>query len=467
MMSSNNITARQLALNVLNKFSTDRCEARSILHPMLSLTTEKAFATELVYGSIRNLNTLDMIIADAADLPLSRIEKQLLNILRIGAYELIFTPHTPEYAAVNEAVKIAHATAGQKQAAFINAVLRNIVRAIANRAAKLEDANLRTTIPHSPTTGCRFHNVLLPHSKQNPSGYLSKAFSLPEWLIARWLDDFDFDRARETCLASNRRPAAYIQPNILKISPEDLLERFTSSKIDACLVSNPPSGPMIRIQTPQQIMKLPGFKDGLFTIQDPAAAKVPKILDPQPGQTVIDLCAAPGTKTVLLAQLMQNKGSIIATDIDPERLKLVDQNCKRLDVKIVKTVPYEQFSDSLSKMPDCNAVLLDVPCSNTAVLARRPEVRLRLKPQMLQSLAKTQYQLLEKAAKIIAQHQNAKICYSTCSILKEENSLIIQQFLSKNQDYKLISQTLTLPAPQTEQNFDHDGGFVAILQKNG
>ena len=465
MTPSQTITARHLALNVLNKFSIDRHDVRTLLHRMLSSTTEKALATELVYGSVRNIQTLDMIIADAADLPLSRIQKELLNILRIGTYELIFTPHTPEYAAVNEAVKLTYATAGNKQAAFTNAVLRNIVRAIANRAAQLEDANLRTTIPNSSTTGCRFHNALLPHPKQNPAEYLSKAFSLPEWLIERWLSDFDFEQTRTICLASNRRPAACIQPNTLKISPQDLLEQFTSAKIDARLVPNPPSGPMIRIQTTQQIMKLPGFKKGFFTIQDPAAAKVPKILDPKPGQTIIDLCAAPGTKTVLLAQLMQNEGTIIATDIDPRRLEMVDQNCQRLGVTIVKTIPYEKLTQTLKQIPKIHTVLLDVPCSNTAVLARRPEVRLRLKPQILTSLTKTQYQLLENAAKIIAPHRNAKICYSTCSILKEENSLLIRQFLSQNHDFELVLQQLTLPIIESETDFDHDGGFVAVLRE--
>jgi 16S rRNA (cytosine967-C5)-methyltransferase len=465
MTPSENITARQLALNVLNKFNIELHDVRLLLHRMLNLTTEKTLATELVYGSIRNLYTIDMIIADAADLHLSRIQKDLLNILRIGAYELIFNPQTPEYAAVNEAVKLAHATAGKKQAAFTNAVLRNIVRSIVNRAAQLEDANLRTTIPQSTTIGCRFKNPILPHPKQNPAAYLSKAFSLPEWLVARWLGDFDFDRTRKICLASNRRPSIYIQPNALRISPKDLLDKFVIAKINAYLVPDPYSGPMIKIRTPQQIIKLPGFKKGLFTIQDPTAAKVPKTLSPKPGQTIIDLCAAPGTKTVLMAQLMQNKGTIIATDIDSGRLEMVDQNCQRLGITIVKTVQYDQLMKFLPKLPDIHAVLLDVPCSNTAVLARRPEVRLRLKNQMLTSLTKTQCELLQKAAKIIAQHPNAKICYSTCSIMKDENSLLIQQFLSQNYDFELLSQKMTLPAAQTGDDFDHDGGFVAVLRR--
>lgn len=465
MTSSQSITARHLALNVLNKFNIDRHDVRTLLHQMLSFTTEKALATELVYGSIRNLQILDMIITLAADLPLSRIQKNLLNILRIGTYELIFNPNTPEYAAVNEAVKLANDTASNKQAAFTNAVLRNIVRSIVNRAAQLEDANLRTTIPRSPTTGCRFKNALLPHPKQNPAEYLSKAFSLPEWLVARWLSDFDFEQARNICLASNRRPAAYVQPNTLKITPQDLLDRFTTAKINAQLVPDSRSGPMIRIQTPQQIMKLPGFKKGLFTIQDPTAAKVPRTIDPKPGQTIVDLCAAPGTKTVLLAQLMENKGTIIATDIDTRRLEMVDQNCQRLGITIVKTIKYDRLMQCLSKLPDIHALLLDVPCSNTAVLARRPEVRLRLKKQMLKSLTKTQSELLQKAAKIIDKHPKAQICYSTCSTLKDENSLIIQQFLSQNYDFKLVSQKMTFPTAQTQAHFDHDGGFLAIIRK--
>ncbi len=454
-------TSRQVALDVLNKFHVARHNAGEILHSMIHQTDQKAQATDLVFGVIRNRPAIDMLITRMADAPLKRIRKKLLNILRIGVYELIFAPKTAQYAVVNEAVNLAGTVARKKQAGFVNAVLRNVSRSIVDRTISLADADVLKTLPQSPQTGCLFNIEILPDPKADPAAYLSNAFSLPKWLIDDWLSKFGFEQTRQICFAGNRAPSIFIQPNTLKISAKSLAERFTVRRIEFDI---DPTGKLLKLKSHTPVHELPGFDEGLFTVQDPTGAQAVEILAPQPGWTIIDLCAAPGAKTIRMAQLMDNVGRIIATDIDRRRLQKVNENCIRCGITIVRIVPYDRLEEVVPKLGRCDAVLLDVPCSNTGVLARRPEVRLRINPQAVGRLSRTQLRLLEKAAQIVS--TGSRICYSTCSILNQENKEVIKHFLLNNPDFCLESENLTLPRIADDTSFDHDGGYVAILVKN-
>jgi 16S rRNA (cytosine967-C5)-methyltransferase len=460
MAQSNYKTSRQVALDVLNNFQIGRHDAGKILHSIIHQTERRAQATDLVFGVIRNRPAIDMVIDKMTDAPLKKIPKKLLNILRIGVYELVFAPETADYAIVNEAVNMAGDIVGKKQAGFVNAVLRNTSRSIADRTISLTDADTLKTLPQSPQAGCQFSIEILPDPKINPADHLSKAFSLPEWLIADWLSDFGFERARQICFASNRPPSIFLRPNTLKISAKALAERLSAEEIECELDL---TSTTLKLKSHTSVTELPGFDEGLFAVQDPTSAKAIEILAPKSGWTIIDLCAAPGGKTVQMAQLMDNIGRIIATDIHHERLQKVDQNCKRLGITIAQIVPYDRLAHAVSEV-ECDAVLLDVPCSNTGVLARRAEVRLRIKPQVVSSLAQTQLELLQKAAEMT--RVGSKICYTTCSILNQENIEVINQFLSKSPDFKLASEKLILPRTANDTSFDHDGGYTAILVKS-
>ena len=390
-------TARQIALGVLNKFNVDAGDAPQILGSIIDQTAQRAQATDLVFGVIRNRLAIDMVVSTIAEVPVERIQKKLLNILRIGGYELIFAPKTAEYAIVNEAVELSLLVAGKKQSGFVNAVLRNITRNITSRTSDLTDADIQRMLPQSPQFGCKFKAAILPDPQRDPAGYLSKAFSLPKWLVTNWLSEFDFDKTRKICFASNRRPGVFLQPNLLKTTVDGLVEKLIADDVKADEFEVIWQREMIKLKSNKLVSELSSFAEGLFTIQDPTAVLAALSLGPKPGWTIIDLCAAPGTKTVQMAWLMNNNGRIIATDINSDRLQKVDQNCRRLGITIVQTVGHDLLEEVVSKLPSCDAILLDVPCSNTGVLARRPEVRLRIKPQVLISLAETQLGLLEKA----------------------------------------------------------------------
>jgi len=390
----------------------------------------------------------------------------LLNIIRLAAYELIYRPQIPGYSIVNEAVENTKAMAGKKQVGFVNAVLRNITRQIANRQVPLTDADIKATLPQSPSTGCVFNTALLPDPQSHPAAYLSTVFSLPMWLITGWLAEFGFETTRLICFASTRRPSIYIRANALKTTTQELAEKLREADVDLDIV---PDTPMIRIRPASAVTELPGFAEGLFAVQDLTASHAVRMLDPKPGTEILDLCAAPGVKTTQIAEITGDSARIIATDINPERLKKIEENTTRLGIAGVSVLAYEDFKRRAAELASFDAVLLDVPCSNTGVLAKRIEARYRLNPAAIEELAQTQSQLLRQAASMIK--PNGKICYSTCSIQKNENSELIRDFLQQNNHFKLESEKLILPsasrhAGTCEKNpdeFDHDGGYVAIL----
>jgi len=450
-------SARTIAIDVLNQCDPKRNYASPILNKLLSETGQKQRATDLVLGTIRNSRAIDTVIATFSGCPLERIPDKLLNIIRIATYELIYSPATGQHSIVNEAVENTKDIAPEKQVGFVNAVLRQITRHITNRQIQLPQPDSRCTLVITPLTGCEFDKDFLPDLEALPDDYLSTVFSLPRWLVSDWLGEFGAELTRQICLASNRRPSIYIRPNSLKTTTQDLAQKLKKDGVEANIT---PDESMIKIKSPQAVTQLPGFAEGLFTIQDITASRAVRILKPQPDWTILDLCAAPGVKTTQLAEATGDSATIIATDIDAERLKKVKENTTRLGIKSVEIVPYKEFLNSqfsiLNSKFDC--ILLDVPCSNTGVLARRIEVRYRIKPKAIKELAKTQSKLLATAAPMVKPH--GKICYSTCSIQKDENNDLVRDFLQKNHNFELKSEMLTLPSATM---FDHDGGYTAIL----
>ncbi len=451
-------SARELALEVLNQYdkvaSSEHIYISAILNPLLGQTNEKQRTTDLVFGTIRNRFVIDTIIAKLTDCPPERIPKKIHNIIRIGAYELIYCPTAARYAVVNEAAESAGKIGGQKQVGFVNAILREITRHIADRQAPLSQADADKVLPQTITTGCKFDCQILPDPQTAPVDYFSIAFSIPRWLITDWFNEYGIEKLRQICFASNRRPSVYIRQNPLKTSFEQLAELFRSADIE---FETTPDKSMIKIKSPHAVAELPGFSDGLFTIQDPSASQAVRLLNPQPDWTILDLCAAPGTKTMQLAELTADKAQIFSTDISRTRLKKVRENISRLGVKSVTVIDHKNISGA----GPFDAVLLDVPCSNTGVLSKRPEVRYRIKPEVIKTIAKTQMELLQSAVSLLK--PTGKICYSTCSIQRVENDLLVKDFLTKNPAFKLETESLTLPEAD---DFDRDGAYVAIITRN-
>jgi 16S rRNA (cytosine967-C5)-methyltransferase len=209
-------SARAVAVEVLNRCDPEKNYAGTILDTLRHQTDQSQRATDLVFGTLRNRSAIDTVIATFSGRSVKRIQSRLLNIIRIGTYELVHCPSTEQYAIVNEAVAIAKCTGSDKQTGFVNAILRQITRHINNRQIPFAQGDAGRMLPQSLTAGCQFDTAFLPDSKVDPAEYLSTVFSLPEWLVAGWIAEFGEESTRQICFASNRRPSVYIRPNRLR-----------------------------------------------------------------------------------------------------------------------------------------------------------------------------------------------------------------------------------------------------------
>jgi 16S rRNA (cytosine967-C5)-methyltransferase len=451
------LTARAAAWKALDRCNIFKHDTAEVLSRLLSRTDRPAQATDIVFGVIRNRGTIDHILKKCSSLDSAHVKPSQWNLLRIGTYELVYAPKTADYAILNEAVQLSRQAGSKKGAGFINAVLRNVQRAIENRQSPLDAKHLQRTVPQTPESGCLFSDDILPDPDREAAAYFRVAFSLPQPLIQEWIKAFGEEKTRAICFASNRHPSVILQPNTLRTTTADLAEKLQEEELlNECL------NDMIRIQGTGKINRGRAYLEGLFFVQDITAANAINTLAPGPDWTLLDMCAAPGGKCMASAIHMQDKGVILASDADAKRLSKVRENAKRMGLESIEIVPASRLEQTVRKEKRLDAIVLDVPCSNTGVLARRVEARWRWKPDVVENLYKIQQKLLQKAADLA--RPKTKILYSTCSIQPEENSEQIQAFLTRQNRFKLLTEKLSLPTVKTADAFDHDGGYVAVLQ---
>ncbi|HPS54553.1 MAG TPA: transcription antitermination factor NusB [Sedimentisphaerales bacterium] len=451
MKNDEGITARFVAMKVLNHFDVNKGYASDILNRYLGLTEQKQRATDLVFGTIRNQFAIDMIIKTFTGRPVKAIAEKLLTIIRIATYELIYRPNTASHAIVNEAVENIKTIAGDKQIGFVNAALRQITRGIENRDVEIEHADVKKVLPVWIKRGCLFNKEILPSPEKFPDSYLSDVFSLPLWLTKNWIENFGYEQSLKICLASNRNPSVYLRVNTQNTTQKKFEDMLTEAEV----IHEAINENIIKLKSSKAVFELPGFSKGLFSVQDVTASKPAKALGAKADEKILDLCSAPGGKTTQLAELTSDKALIIATDIDSDRLRSVLENAERLKLKSIIVTEY----GDVKKYAPFDRILADVPCSNTGVLSKRPEARHRLQKDTSVKTAQTQKQILEKALELI--RPEGTICYSTCSIAPEENSLLIKDFIAQHQHIKVIQEELTLPSPTMP---DCDGGYFAVLK---
>ncbi len=387
---------------------------------------DRGLCQELVLGVIRRLATLDWLIEQKTN---GRQQQSLAQtLLRLGLYQIFFLNRVPHHAAVNEMVNIARQHDLDRQSGFINAVLRNCLREKEAWAKRLEELRKR-----QPAIG----------------------YSHPQWLVQRWQDRWiDY----QTLLEWNNQPAPiYARRNSLRAAAEGLEIQWKSEGVTFEPVEFPWLDPdlMYRIKVAGSPAGLPSFDEGKFYIQDPSTLVSIQELDPQSGENILDLCAAPGGKTTAIAQRMQDKGSLLATDIDDRRLGRLHENIARLGITCVQPKPL--CGIDLNTAGPFDRILVDAPCSNSGVMRRRIDVRWRLQARELPVLARRQLSLLKRVAKLLK--PGGVLVYSTCSLEAEENEEVIGAFLKKHRNFRQ-NTTRTI----TPMHDGVDGAFVARLR---
>jgi len=404
--------ARAVAARVLERVETESAFADLALDAELSRrrldARDRALATELVYGTLRWQRYLDWILAPHSRRRIDALDPRPRGLLRLTAYQIVFLERVPSFAAVNDAVTLARRGARPGVAEFVNAVLRSFAR---RGAAERE-----------------------PRPPADPVEALALRCSFPSWLAARWIARWGAAEAERLMRAMNERPPLTVRVNTLKTSREALVARLAAEDgVVARPTAHAPEG--LVVEPGGRPAEWRAFADGAFAVQDEAAMLVARLLDPRPGDTVADACAAPGTKTTHLAQLMQDTGRIVAVDPQPARLGLVREAAARLGVSIVDTLDGTAETTAAALSDTCDAVLVDAPCTNLGVLRRNPEIKWRRRPEDVGAAAARQRSILGAAAAMVK--PGGRLVYATCSLEPEENDDVTRAFLAARPDFAL------------------------------
>ena len=439
--------SREVALKALYKIDKEKAYSNIALDEQLkenrNILNEKdiGLISEIVYGTTTWKLTIDEIIKKYSNIKIKKISFWILNILRMGIYQIIFLDKIPKSAAVNESVNLAKRYGHKSSSNFVNAILRKIDR---------KD----------------YEELFLI---KNDIERISKTTSMPEWIVEDLLNEMTIEKVEKICECSNLKPTLTIRVNTLKTTKEELLDKFKERNIqyeDAILKD------FIILKKAKNIENLDIFKQGLFTIQDEAAGLAAGTLGVTPNDRVLDACSAPGGKTTYLAEFMKNQGEILAWDIHEHRTKLVDETAKRLGISIIKTeakdasVFYPEYTEKFDK------ILLDVPCLGIGVLKRKPDIKWSRNKEDIDKITQLQKNILENCSKYLK--KNGFLVYSTCSILRQENIDIIEWFLKKNPNFKITTINLedfykqyyrNDEYIQVYQNSKSDGFFICKLTK--
>ncbi len=436
--------ARNYALKALIEIFEQDAHANLVVNKILLQQSlegpERGLFTELVYGVTRVKNTLDWILSKFLKKDLDRFTPQIRNILRLGSYQLIYLDKIPAYAAINQSVELAKFYGHQGVAGLVNAVLRNVHR--------------------------QKETIIFPSLEKEPVNHIALKYSHPEWLVSRWIGEFGIQATIKLCEYNNRPAALALRVNTLKISREKLLKSLADRGLTATSSNLVPEG--IIVSEWPGLENVPEFSDGYFLMQDEGSMLVSHILNPTKDATVIDVCAAPGTKTTHLAQLMQDEGKILAFDIHPHKLKLIEANCKRLGIHSVQVGLGDGRELTKLVQEKVAYILVDAPCSGLGVLGRRADARWRKNPRQLQELPVLQKAILTETARLLA--PGGVLVYSTCSIAKEENQEVVAAFLAENRDFYLENLNNYLPFLLTdsrEVNFAKMGMIQFLPQVHG
>ncbi|MCZ8511426.1 16S rRNA (cytosine(967)-C(5))-methyltransferase RsmB [Paenibacillus filicis] len=440
--------ARQAALEVLLRVEQDRSYSNLLLNQTLQAfrlsQADAALATGIVYGTVQHLNTIDFFLERFVSKGLDKLQPWVRSLLRLSFYQLYYLDRVPDHAVVNEAVNLAKRRGHQGISGMVNGVLRSVLRSRSELA-----------LPEG-----------LPAERR-----IALAASHPEWLVRRWLRQFGEQTAQRICEANNEPPRVSLRANGLKLGRAELIERLRQRGLEAEPSMLAPAGVIVR--GGGNMALTPEYEAGLFSVQDESSMLVAEWVDPQPGERVLDCCAAPGGKTAHMAEKMGDSGELVACDVHEHKEKLIRDQAERLGLKSVRTVvtdarklaerfPAESF----------DRILLDAPCSGLGVIRRKPDVKWNKSEEELADICEIQRDLLNAVQGQLK--PGGVLVYSTCTIERAENEEMVEAFLQRHPDFEPDVPPAHLFGPDRPpaayvqilpQDFGTDGFFIARLRK--
>ncbi|TKJ94165.1 16S rRNA (cytosine(967)-C(5))-methyltransferase RsmB [Paenibacillus sp. CFBP13512] len=439
-------TAREVALEVLTAVEEEGSYSNLVLNQMLNrIRLERAdigLATELVYGTISRLNTIDYFLGQFVAKGLNKLQPWVRNLLRFSFYQIYYLDRIPAHAAVNEAVNIAKRRGHQGISGMVNGVLRNVIR-------RREELVIPQDLPAA-------QRISLQHS-------------FPEWMVARWIKQYDEATAEQICISNNEAPSVSIRVNTHRTSRTAMLELLQSEGYEVEISPLSPDG--ILVHGGGNMALTSWYQEGLISVQDESSMLVAEAVQVQAGMNVLDCCAAPGGKSVHLAEKMNNNGHIVANDIHEHKRQLVDDQAERLQLSIIETT----VGDALTlaeRYPagSFDRILLDAPCSGLGVIRRKPDLKWNKSMADIKEIVQLQQQLLQNMSTLLK--PDGILVYSTCTIERSENEAIVESFLHQNKQFEVVpfapitTNHATTGVQILPQDFHSDGFYIAALRKN-
>jgi 16S rRNA (cytosine967-C5)-methyltransferase len=424
-------TARKGALILLEQVETSQEDLSSLIDQYLTLhqleRRERALLTELVYGILRQRGFLDWQIDRFSKVSL---HPAIRDILRIGLYQILFLDKIPPSAAVNTSVELAKEAEGISAGRLVNGLLRNILR--------------------------QKENLPKPDPSDSVS-FISVTTSHPEWMVRRWITRWGQEKTTALCRSNNEIPPTTLRVNLLKTDRATLQEKLEKEGGTVHSTALSPEGLYLKGVS---MGSLPSYLTGHFYIQDEGAQLISNLVDPQPGEQVLDLCAAPGGKTTHLAELLKGKGEVIATDISSNRIVLIQENIERLQTPGVSV---EALAEAIAPNREYDRILVDAPCSALGILRRIPEGKWKKKPTIVAEYAKQQRELLESA--VLHLKSGGRLIYATCSTEPEENEEVAESFMAAHPELQVEDPSESLPI-HARKYIDSKGYFTTLFNSD-
>ncbi|WP_246059430.1 16S rRNA (cytosine(967)-C(5))-methyltransferase RsmB [Paenibacillus lautus] len=425
-------------MNVLTQVEQEGAYSNLLLNTALQKSSlaksDAGLATELIYGTISRLNTLDYFLDKFVNKGVQKLQPWVRALLRISLYQVVYLDRIPDHAVVSEAVNLAKRRGHQGISGMVNGVLRNILRQKESMA-----------IPENMPAAQR---ISLLHSH-------------PQWLVERWIFQYGIETTEAICAANNEPPAVSVRVNTTMLSREDMLTLMSSHGLDATPSSLSPYG--IVVKGAGNMALTDWYRDGMISIQDESSMLVAEAVKPEPGMRVLDCCAAPGGKSAHMGELMKDEGSIVANDIHAHKGKLISDQASRLGLDSISIVTGDAL-DLVDRFEPASfdRILLDAPCSGLGVIRRKPDLKWGKSQEDIHEIAALQLRLLESVSTLL--RPGGLLVYSTCTIEPLENEGVVSAFLEGHSEFEIAEDGLGALSRLEEKSLQRGGGIQILPQ---
>lgn len=432
---SDSVNTRELILDILMEVTEHQGYSHIILRDVLNKYAylsrqERAFIARISEGTLERMLEMDMILNQFSKTKVKKMKPVIRNILRMSVYQIKYMDSVPDSATCNEAVKLAVRRGLGGLKGFVNGVLRNISR---NK-----------------------DQIRYPLEEKEPEEYLSVTCSVPLWIVQQWTQEYGYDRTKQMCQSFLESAPLSIRTNLQQTTPQHLKEKLEKEGVS--VEENPEFSYAFFISGYDRLDALEAFCEGLFSVQDMASMYVAEAADVQPGAYVIDVCAAPGGKSMHLAEKLQGTGMVEARDLTEYKVDLMEENIARCQLKNMKAVQWDATMKDADSVEKADVVIADLPCSGLGVMGRKPDIRYRVTPEDVQALAALQRKILSVVQEYVK--PGGTLVYSTCTVTRAENDGNVQWFGEQYPEFQFENMRQLYPGEGR-----HDGFFIAKWKK--